>query len=282
MREHDVFVSHNSKDKPIVKKVVDKLKSRGVIVWFDADRMGGGDSTLEKLFEAVEYSRTYAILVGKNGFGTWHNKEMEVCVRKAAEENKKVMAVLLPGYPKELKLNPFLDSYTRIDLQDGFDTNEFERFFEAIQKGKQSRPKNNKFGDLAKLQEFRNLNAGFGINNLFRNIIFLMSVLVFTILIIIFTPVANNSTKKNSSKTNQGEQNIAIVKKQQIDDIMPSDADVFITINGSKEFLCKNPCIVSAPIDTEVKWRAVRGGYYERSSYFKIGENPIVHLKAKE
>src|SRR4051812_6493172 len=42
--EYDVFLSHSNKDKPIVRKLADKLAKDGVRVWLDERILQPGDS----------------------------------------------------------------------------------------------------------------------------------------------------------------------------------------------------------------------------------------------
>ena len=37
--DFDVFLSHNSKDKPAVRELAEALRERGVIVWLDEDEL---------------------------------------------------------------------------------------------------------------------------------------------------------------------------------------------------------------------------------------------------
>jgi hypothetical protein len=60
---------------------------------------------------------------------------------------------------------------------------------------------------------------------------------------------------------------------QQIDvEEPPKNLKLYITVNGEKEYLCDKPCLVSAPFDTEIKWRAVVNDKELDSSYFRMGE----------
>jgi hypothetical protein len=51
----DVFLSHSSKDKDVVRDIANRLKSDGVRVWFDEDQIKPGDSTRAKIEEGLEH-----------------------------------------------------------------------------------------------------------------------------------------------------------------------------------------------------------------------------------
>ena len=42
--EFDVFLSHSSKDKPVVRELAARLKKDGVRVWLDEEQIKPGDS----------------------------------------------------------------------------------------------------------------------------------------------------------------------------------------------------------------------------------------------
>jgi hypothetical protein len=42
--QYDVFLSHSSKDKPVVRELAARLKKDGVRVWLDEEQIKPGDS----------------------------------------------------------------------------------------------------------------------------------------------------------------------------------------------------------------------------------------------
>ena len=70
MTDHfDVFLSHNSHDKPAVIALAKKLKARGLKVWLDAWELRPGQPWQEALEQIIETTQTAAVLVGNDGFG---------------------------------------------------------------------------------------------------------------------------------------------------------------------------------------------------------------------
>jgi small GTP-binding protein len=67
---HDVFLSHSSKDKAVVRELAERLRGDGVRVWFDEWEMKLGDSIPSKIESALELSRVLILCMSKNAFGS--------------------------------------------------------------------------------------------------------------------------------------------------------------------------------------------------------------------
>src|SRR6185369_14578730 len=65
----DVFLSHNSKDKPAVRELAAALRARGIEVWLDADDLLPGQRWQEELEKVIKTAASGAVLVGGDGFG---------------------------------------------------------------------------------------------------------------------------------------------------------------------------------------------------------------------
>lgn len=108
----DVFVSHNSKDKPSVRELAQRLRDRGIRVWIDEDQLIPGRNWQPLLEHGIEQSATGAVLVGKDGSGPWEDEEMQVLLDEAVYNGKAVIPVLLPSAPEQPKLPRFLRNRT--------------------------------------------------------------------------------------------------------------------------------------------------------------------------
>jgi hypothetical protein len=62
----DVFLSHNAKDKPRVRRLAERLKSAGLRVWFDEWNVRSGDIIALKVDEGLEQSRVLLQCVSRN------------------------------------------------------------------------------------------------------------------------------------------------------------------------------------------------------------------------
>ena len=67
---HDVFLSHSSKDKQIVRDLAERLKKDGIKVWFDEWALKPGDSIPAKIEEGLERSRVLVLCMSANAFGS--------------------------------------------------------------------------------------------------------------------------------------------------------------------------------------------------------------------
>ena len=54
---HDVFLSHSSKDKAVVRVVAERLRKDGLRVWLDDWEIRPGDSIPAKIEDGLEHSR---------------------------------------------------------------------------------------------------------------------------------------------------------------------------------------------------------------------------------
>ncbi len=78
-----VFLSHNSKDKPWVKKLAERLTSDGVVVWLDEAELNIGDSLIEKISDGIQEMEYVAAVISKNSVeSTWVQKEISLAMSK--------------------------------------------------------------------------------------------------------------------------------------------------------------------------------------------------------
>jgi len=119
-RGFDVFLSHNSNDKPAVRRLADALESKGVRVWLDERELKPGGRWQNALEQVVESVRSAAVLVGADGLGPWEEQEMRICLWECVERGLPVIPVLLPGAPLQPALPLFLKQFTWVDLRTGF------------------------------------------------------------------------------------------------------------------------------------------------------------------
>jgi hypothetical protein len=126
-KNFDLFLSHNSHDKPTVLGIAKELKARGVKVWYDEWQLTPGQPSQPLLETGLKTSKAIAVLVGSNGLGPWEDEEMQVALRIAVETKRPVIPVLLPGAPSGLELPMFLANRTWVDLRSGLTEEAFER-----------------------------------------------------------------------------------------------------------------------------------------------------------
>jgi TIR domain-containing protein len=135
----DVFLSHNSKDKPSARRLKERLVERKLTVWFDEDELRPGVSWQRLLEAGIRQSRSVAVLVSDDGLGPWENEEMEAALRLAVKDSRAVIPVLLPGAPDGVELPLFLESRGWVDLRPDMAAQELDRLVWGITNQKPNR-----------------------------------------------------------------------------------------------------------------------------------------------
>ncbi len=113
----DVFLSHNSKDKPAVRKLANRLKKHGLKVWLDEWELRPGQPWQEAIEEILECTQSAIVAVGKDGLGPWQDREMIGCLSEFVRRNIPVIPVLLADCPTVPRLPFFLNQFTWVDLR---------------------------------------------------------------------------------------------------------------------------------------------------------------------
>ncbi|WP_298920179.1 GUN4 domain-containing protein [uncultured Nostoc sp.] len=99
----DVFLAHNSLDKPLVRAIAQKLKQYQLEPWLDEEQILGGDTILEKVYSGITQSRTGAFFIGRNGLGNFQeNIELYTVInwfvrQQGKSKSFRVIPILLPG-----------------------------------------------------------------------------------------------------------------------------------------------------------------------------------------
>jgi len=68
--KYDVFLSHSSKDKAVVRSIAERLRADGLRVWFDEWVLKPGDNLPKKLDDGLEDSRVLVLCMSANAFGS--------------------------------------------------------------------------------------------------------------------------------------------------------------------------------------------------------------------
>ncbi|MGE0085548.1 MAG: TIR domain-containing protein [Desulfococcaceae bacterium] len=113
----DVFLCHNSKDKPFVKEIGGKLKEKGLIPWLDIEQLRPGFPWQRVLEEQIENVKAVAVFIGEKGIGPWQNMEQEAFIRQFIKRNCPVIPVILPECAEEPKLPVFLSGMMCADFR---------------------------------------------------------------------------------------------------------------------------------------------------------------------
>lgn len=135
---YDVFLSHNSSDKPAVELLARRLSEEcGLQPFLDKWHLIPGEPWQEALERALDASRTCAVFLGKADLGPWENEEMRAALDiRTTQPDFRVIPVLLPDahFPERGRLPRFLTRLTWVDFRAGLDDAEaFQRLVCGIQ-----------------------------------------------------------------------------------------------------------------------------------------------------
>lgn len=115
----DAFLSHNSKNKPAVRKLKERLVAAGLKVWLDEDELRPGTSVQKSLEAGIKASSSIVVVVGADGVGPWEDKEIRGALQLVVKDERPIIPVLLPGCPEEPELPMFLSDLKWVDLRAG-------------------------------------------------------------------------------------------------------------------------------------------------------------------
>ncbi len=117
MAEFDVFLSHNSKDKPVVKRLAKALKKLDLRPWLDEWELRPGLPWQKALEKQIKNIKSAAVFVGKNNIGPWQDMEQEAFIRQFKKRDCPVISVILPDCPDVPELPAFLEGMMWVDFR---------------------------------------------------------------------------------------------------------------------------------------------------------------------
>lgn len=115
--QFDVFLCHNSEDKPQVKEIGEKLQQYDLKPWLDIWELPPGRSWQRLLEKQIEQISSAAVFVGENGFGPWQEQEIYAFLSEFVRRDCPVIPVLLPNAPTKPELPVFLRGLTWVDFR---------------------------------------------------------------------------------------------------------------------------------------------------------------------
>jgi WD40 repeat protein len=134
---YDIFISHNSKDKPLIDPLVERLaEDYEIRSWLDKWDLRAAEAWAPAIQEALNSSNACAVVLGENGWGPYHLKEARRALElKEQNPNYKVIPLLLPGAKLQdsAVLGDFFQRTHRVDFSNGIEDEEaFRRLVSAI------------------------------------------------------------------------------------------------------------------------------------------------------
>jgi len=126
--EYDVFLSHNTKDKPRVRRLAERLRQAGLRVWFNKWNVRSGNIISRKVDEGLEQSRVLLLCISPNALASgWVALERSTAThRDPSNEGRRFIPLLLA----DCELPDTLRRYKYIDFRD-----ESEAAFQELVEG---------------------------------------------------------------------------------------------------------------------------------------------------
>jgi len=115
--QFDVFLCHNSEDKPFIRDIARQLRAQNLTPWLDEEQLIPGRDWLDILEQDIERIKTVAVFVGKAGVGPWQRREISAFLREFVELGTPVIPVLLTNTPAQPKLPILLKNMTYVDFR---------------------------------------------------------------------------------------------------------------------------------------------------------------------
>ncbi len=113
----DVFLCHNSADKPAVKRIGQRLKEAGILPWLDVWELPPGQPWQPLLEQQIGNIRSAAVCFGSAGIGPWQEQEMYGFLREFVSRKAPVIPLLLADAPGTPELPIFLRAMTWVDFR---------------------------------------------------------------------------------------------------------------------------------------------------------------------
>jgi hypothetical protein len=112
------FLSHSSKDKPIIRQIASDLTAEGITVWLDELRVHVGDSIPDQIAQGLAEADFFLIALSENSVQSeWVRRELNQALLKEIEKRKVVIMPLklsdceIPSLIKDKKYADFSKSY---------------------------------------------------------------------------------------------------------------------------------------------------------------------------
>ena len=115
--QFDVFLCHNSADKPAVKRIAQRLKEACILPWLDVWELPPGKPWQPLLEQQIGNIKSAAVCFGSAGIGPWQQQEMYGFLQAFVARNVPVIPLLLPDAPMTPALPIFLRLMTWVDFR---------------------------------------------------------------------------------------------------------------------------------------------------------------------
>jgi hypothetical protein len=118
---YDVFLSHSSADKPVVRELAERLKGVGLRVWFDSWQIRPGDHISTAIEDGLEHAAVLLFCMSANAFGSdWAQLESHTAIfRDPLNRDRRFVPLRLDDAPIKAMLRgyAYLDWRPRADRE---------------------------------------------------------------------------------------------------------------------------------------------------------------------
>ena len=115
--QFDVFLAHNSADKPQIRVIDNKLKKRGISTWLDEEQILAGELFQVAIQRSFSQIKSAAIFIGLTGLGKWQALELQTLISQFIDQGIPVIPVLLPKVDKIPDDLPFLKQFNWVSFE---------------------------------------------------------------------------------------------------------------------------------------------------------------------
>jgi hypothetical protein len=113
----DVFLSHNSEDKPQVKLLGAELMKAGILPWLDVWELRPGEMWQPALYQQIHNIKSAAVCIGSAGIHRWQEHEINTIFIEFVDRKAPVIPVLLPNAPVNPEVPNFLRTMGWVDFR---------------------------------------------------------------------------------------------------------------------------------------------------------------------
>ncbi|NEO32773.1 MAG: toll/interleukin-1 receptor domain-containing protein [Symploca sp. SIO3C6] len=123
-KEFDVFLAHNSQDKPQIEAIAQYLRERSLNPWLDKEQIPPGRWFQDVIQQAIPRVKSAAIFISAHGIGRWQILELREFISQCVEQELPVIPVLLPGVTKLPKDLSFLNQLHAVFFRESINDTE--------------------------------------------------------------------------------------------------------------------------------------------------------------
>ena len=113
----DVFLCHNSEDKPAVQQIAQKLVKEGIKPWLDEEQIRPGTTWQTALGEQIKNIKSAAVFVGDSGIGPWQSEEIQAFLGEFMDRKCPVIPTILASATTTPELPWTLKNRHRVDFR---------------------------------------------------------------------------------------------------------------------------------------------------------------------